>query len=267
MTFAMIYRDPTVINFVLSGAIFDVDDTLLDNAPGGHGLHEQSRLAAAQEVGRRHNLPQLVELSVEINEAAFRTATVHTLEGAVWNTFLLTGLTSSPEIDLTDPLLLEFVTLKNQLHEVILRREGKALPGAVAFVRALAARGLADKLAVASTAIRRDIDIFFELTGLGEFFPESHIISKESFTRPKPDPEAFDLAFASLGLAEADRPYVCAFEDDPRGITAAQAAGLYTCAITTRYSREALLALPVAPHVVADSYQEFAKHFDLTLQV
>ncbi|HEX3568200.1 MAG TPA: hypothetical protein VHT70_00810 [Candidatus Saccharimonadales bacterium] len=38
------------INFKVKGAIFDVDDTLLDNKPGnpGFGLHERARLAAAR---------------------------------------------------------------------------------------------------------------------------------------------------------------------------------------------------------------------------
>lgn len=39
----------------VKGAIFDVDDTLLDNQPGqpGMGLHERSRLAAFQFVGKK----------------------------------------------------------------------------------------------------------------------------------------------------------------------------------------------------------------------
>jgi len=74
------------------------------------------------------------------------------------------------------------------------------------------------------------------------------------------------MAFAKLGLSESDRGQVCAFEDDPRGIMAAKAAGLFTCAITTRYSREHLAALEVAPDLIADSYLEFAGHFGLDLE-
>jgi beta-phosphoglucomutase-like phosphatase (HAD superfamily) len=257
-----------VIDFKPKGAIFDVDDTLLDNEPGepGMGLHEQSRLAAAHQVGRERHIPELTNLSVKANAEAFITAPVHTLEGAIWNTLLMAGLRTNPEVDFSDPLLQELVELKNHLHENTLRQEGKPLPGAMEFVRALAANGLTDKLAIASSAIRRDIDIFFDMTGFGAFFPESRIISKANIGRPKPDPESFNLAFATLGLPEADRQFVCAFEDDPRGIRAAQAAGLYTCAITTRFTRQALLELKNPPDVVADSYQEFAKHFGLKLQ-
>ena len=256
-----------MIDFKPKGAIFDIDDTLLDNEPGepGMGLHEQSRLAAAHQVGQERHIPELTNLSVETNAEAFISAPIHNVEGATWHTLFLTGLRSSPEIDVSDPLLQELVELKNRLHENTLRQEGKPVPRAMEFVRALAANGLADKLAIASSAIRRDIDIFFDMTGFGAFFPDHRIISKENITRPKPDPEGFNLAFATLGLSEADRQYVCAFEDDPRGIRATQAAGLYTCAITTRYSRKALLELKNPPDVVADSYQEFANFFGLTL--
>ena len=256
------------VGFKVKGAIFDVDDTLLDNGrPGaGHGLHERSRLVAVHEVGRRHNIKALEEFSVEANFVAFAEASVHTLEGAMWNTLVLTGLMHTQEIDHDYPLLQEMVSLKNHLHEDILRQEGKALPGAVAFVKAIAANGLADKLAIASTSIRRDIDIFFDMTGLDALFPDERIISKELITLPKPDPQIFNLAFVALGLPEADRSQVCAFEDDPRGIKAARGAGLYTCAITSRYTREVLAALSTAPHFIADSYREFADFFGLVLE-
>jgi beta-phosphoglucomutase-like phosphatase (HAD superfamily) len=74
----------------------------------------------------------------------------------------------------------------------------------------------------------------------------------------------FNLAFASLGLPETDRAHVCAFEDDPRGIAAARQAGLYVCAITSRYSTSELQALAVPPHAIATSYADFSTMFGLT---
>lgn len=46
----------------------------------------------------------------------------------------------------------------------------------------------------------------------------------------------FILAFDSLKLPETAGKFVCVFEDDPRGIMAARAAGLFVCAIGTRYT-------------------------------
>lgn len=256
-----------MIDFEVKGAIFDVDDTLLDNKPGipGQGLHEQSRLAATHEVGRRHSIEALRLLTVQDNLDAFLNAPVHTLESAVWNTLLMTGIADSDVINPAHPLFQEIVELKNHLHKDILMREGEEVPGAIRFVQALAEGGLEGKLAIASTAVRQDIDMFLTKTGLGILFPESCIKSKESITHPKPHPEVFNLAFAALGLSEEDKAQVCAFEDDPRGIMAAKAAGLYTCAITTRFDRDNLARLEIAPDLIADSYQEFAKEFGVTM--
>lgn len=256
-----------MIDFEVKGAIFDVDDTLLDNNPGvpGQGLHERSRLAAAHTIGERHGIAALKALTPEQNLQAFLTAPVHTLEAAVWNTLVMTGVADSEVINPDDPLLQEIVTLKNELHKDILREFGREVPGAVAFVKALGQASLHDKLAIASTAVRPDVDMFLSMTGLTALFPDERIKTKESINHPKPNPEVFNAAFTSLGLHDADKQNVCAFEDDPRGIMAAKAAGLYVCAITTRFDRKSLSELEVAPDLIADSYREFADHFGLTL--
>jgi beta-phosphoglucomutase-like phosphatase (HAD superfamily) len=250
----------------LQGAIFDVDDTLLSNHPGGavHGLHELSRLAAAHEVGRRHDNPGLQAFTLEQCTQAFRDAKVHTLQAAVWQTLIMTGEVPDTDIDPAHPLLNEMMTLKDELHEVVLRERGEEVPGATAFVRQLAVAGLEGKIAIASTACHRDIDIFLAMSGLDVLFPDDKIISRERFTHGKPHPEAFNLAFAALHLPESARPNVVAFEDDPRGVMSAKAAGLFTCGITTRFSREELGALSVPPDLIADSYQEFAELFGMT---
>lgn len=253
-----------MITFEVKGAIFDVDDTLLDNNPGGGpGLHERSRLAAVHTIGKRHNIRALAEFSAQDNLDAFRNASVHTIDGAVWNIFVMTGLADNEVINNDHPLLKEIVTLKNALHKDILLREGEEVPGAVSFVKSLAGKQHKIKLAIASTAVRSEIDLFLNKTGLNLFFSEKNIFSKESITHPKPHPEVFNLAFDSLQLSEDVRKQVCAFEDDPRGIMAAKAAGLFTCAITTRYSKDALLSLAVPPDLVAESFQEFAEHFGI----
>ena len=58
-----------MIDFTVKGAIFDVDDTLLDNEPGlaEDSLHARSRLAAIREAGIRHKIPSLAHLSREDN--------------------------------------------------------------------------------------------------------------------------------------------------------------------------------------------------------
>lgn len=130
-------------------------------------------------------------------------------------------------MDANNSLLKEIVVRKNELYEGILRSEGEAVPGATRFVRRLAASGMESRLAVASASIRRDVDIFLDKAGLKNLFPDDKIKTRESITHAKPNPEVFNLAFNSLELPESARKFVCAFEDDPRGIMAARAAGLF----------------------------------------
>lgn len=248
----------------VEGVIFDVDDTLLDNKSGvpGAGLHERARLRAAHEVGKKYNIQKLTNLSLIDNKNAFANAPVHTLEAAVWEILLLVGIADTRVINMNNTILKEIVQLKNKYYKDILMNEGEEVRGATAFVKALAKSGV-NKLAIASTAIRRDIDIFLSKTKLRHLFPEERIISIESINHPKPNPEVFNLAFASLQIPENMRRQVFAFEDDPRGVMAAKGAGLFTCAITTRYSKKFLLSCEIPPDYVAENYEEFAEYFGI----
>lgn len=246
--------------FEFTGAIFDVDDTLLDNKPGvvGAGLHEKARLRAVHEIGQEHGILSLAELSAKDNLDAFLNAPVHTLQAGVWEILGLTGLASGDVIDQSNPLLLEIVERKSTYYTAILLEEGEEVPGASKFVAQLVANGLKGRLAIASNAINSDIILFLEKSKLDQYFPDQHIVTIEQITHPKPNPEIFNVAFERLGLSENDRSKTLAFEDDPRGITAAKLAGLYVCAITTRFSREALETSKTPPDLIADSYTEFA---------
>lgn len=241
--------------------IFDMDDTLLNNHPGGMhaGMHGQSRLQAAHEVGRRHGNKKLQALTEEHAKQAIFKSSIHSLPGVVWQMLLMAGEVTTEEIDYDNPLLKEIMVLKDELHEEILRKHGQPFPGAIEFIETLAANGFDGKLAIASTAYRRDIQVFVEITGLGRFFPETRIISREQLSHPKPHPDAYNQAFVALGLPESDRPRVVAFEDDPQGILSAKDAGLYVCALTSRFNRQGLAELAVPPDVIADDYHEFGQ--------
>lgn len=251
------------IHFEPAGAIFDLDDTLLDNRPGnkGHGFHERSRLAAAREVGQRHNIFALKTLSIAANIEAFASAPASTLEAAVWNILVMVGHVDGLVIDPENMLFQEIIARKHALYRSIIEKKGKEIRGARRFVNALAARGLEGRMAIASNAIRRDVDIFLKNAKLSAFFPADKIWARESIVNPKPNPEVFDKAFSALALPERDRHQVCAFEDDPRGIAAARAAGLFVCAIGTRYSPTHMMALEVPPNVAFSSYAEFTRYF------
>lgn len=246
----------------IKGAIFDVDDTLLDNrVEGGGTLHERSRFVALQQAAEKYDLPALRTVTHEENLNAFLDAKVHSLAGAVWIVLFQKGIVASDQLDPNHPLLQEIVASKNELHAEILRQHGKIVLGAVELVHVLGEEyGLADEMAVASSAVRRDIDIFFdEMTDLRQFFPSKRVIAYEDIPHGmgKPHPEPFDRAFKTLNLPDSDRRSVLAFEDDPRGIISAKKAGLYVCAITTRFPRNHPQLIAAQPDFIIDDYTEF----------
>lgn len=247
----------------IAGAIFDIDDTLLDNKRHSQkgSLHARSQLVAVRTVGEINSIPALEGMSREESEEAFLTAREHTLESGLFNMFYRAGLLSQPDIDAIS-IIASIVELKDHIHEAILISKGEAFEGAVEFVRGLAyARELEEKLSIASMSTRRDADIFLGKVGLSVLFSEERIITKEKVEHPKPHPEVFDKAFLSLGLPESDRSRTYAFEDDPRGIKAAREAGLRVCAITTRFDRDYLASQDTPPHIIADSFAEFSRMF------
>lgn len=247
------------------GAIFDVDDTILDNKPGhpGQSLHERSRFRAVMTIADELNIPELKTLTAQENYDAFMTATVHSMEGAVWNILLMKGLVFNEAIDYSDERLVRIVRLKDELHAQVILDEAEEVLGATAFIKALADAGLKDKLAVASSAVRRDIDLFFSKSGLDDYFPPARIITKEDVEHTKPHPQVFEDAFKTLGLADKDKKCVLAFEDDPRGIMSAVAAGLSVCAITHRFTKKELSSLEIPPDFIIESYEEAYAIFGL----
>jgi beta-phosphoglucomutase-like phosphatase (HAD superfamily) len=255
-----------MIDFEIKGAIFDVDDTLLDNSPNGvsGGLHEQSRIVAVKKIGNQYDIPYMANITQQQNIDAFTTAKSHSIEGAVWNIMTHAGLVSG-EVDRNNALLHEVVALKDELHDAVMAAEGIEVTDASWFVKSLSAHGLEGRLAIASSGTRHNIDTFLtKITDLAPYF-EDRIQSRETVTNFKPDPEGFNSAFVSLQLPDEDRAKTLAFEDDPRGVDAAHAAGLFTCAITTRYSREDFEKMATPPQLIAGSFREFAEILGIPL--
>lgn len=248
----------------VAAVIFDVDDTLLDNKRRSpeRSLHERSQLQAVHSVGDAMDIDVLKNMSSDDSYEAFLTAPEHTLQSGILNMFIRAGLLESMELETLKGIVDIVASLKDDLHKAILYKDGEAFEGAVDFVQGLAIKlNLAERMAIASTSNRRDVDIFLGKVGLADLFPDPNIITIERVTKPKPDPEVFDKAFKSLKLPESDRALTYAFEDDPRGIKAAKEAGLRVVGITTRFDREYLACQPTAPDLVAESYAELSEIF------
>lgn len=256
----------STIPFTPLGAIFDVDDTLLNNYPDTLelGLHEQARLMAIHEVGKQSGIEELINTTVQQNKTVIRRAKEHSVEGGIWQLFYELGLVTTPIIDHSNELLRLIAKRKHEQYEPILASYGMPLPGAVNFVKALSL--ITDgRIAIASGAQKHNVLTFLETSGLAEVFPSSQIICRQDFARAKPDPESFLTAFNTLGLSINQLGQVVAFEDDPKGVESAKRAGLYVCAITSRYTADELKNAAYPPDLVRGSYVEFARDFGVKL--
>ena len=127
----------------------------------------------------------------------------------------------------------DLVTRKGiHLHE--LTSAGDALfPGARDFIRAAAARV---PVAIASGALRNEIDEVLAASGLAPLFPV--IVASGDTPQSKPSPAPYDLAFRQLQQATGlslDRRRCVAIEDSRWGLDSARGAGLRCVGVTNSY--------------------------------
>lgn len=109
-------------------------------------------------------------------------------------------------------------------------------------------------LAIASGALREEIELILGKVGLREFF--SVVVAAEDVVKGKPDPESYITALARLNRSRPDRPVkpseCLVIEDSRHGVIAAVTAGMRCLAVTNSYPPEEL----TAAHRVVKSIEE-----------
>ena len=122
------------------------------------------------------------------------------------------------------PLEEVMVIRQRYFREACRASELRLLPGVADVVRALRERGL--RLAIASSAVGDEIDEILRRVGIRDAF--ELIVDGAQVAHAKPDPEAYVVAAAKLGVA----PERCiVFEDSHVGVLAAKRAGAYCVAV------------------------------------
>lgn len=251
-----------VHNFTVKGAIFDVDDTLLNDRPDGqNSVHQHSRMLAARFVGKKHKLPVLSNITTEQAEQSFSTSTEHTPAGVMWRTLEIIKIVDTKKIDTQNIVLKDLLKYKIYYYEKLLTENNYSFENSIEFIDYIYNNGLENKLSIASNAQKNDIKTFLAGSGFNKYFKENTIVSKDDIYNAKPHPEAFDLAFKTLKLNDIDRKYVCAFEDHPRGIESAKAAGLFTLGFAIRHTKKEFLSLKIPPDFVYSNYKELFNYF------
>jgi HAD superfamily hydrolase (TIGR01509 family) len=139
---------------------------------------------------------------------------------------------------LTTEKLAELIGRKSAYIEPAMRSHLRFFPGVIDFIRRAA-----DKypLAVASGALKREIELILECGGVRDCFIA--IVSAEDVARGKPDPESFLKAHSILSAraALAILPREClVVEDSLHGVEAARLAGMRVLAVTNSYPKDRL---------------------------
>ena len=153
-------------------------------------------------------------------------------------------------LELTEAKLSELMRRKAESIEPIMRRELTVFPGVPDFIRTASKRL---PLAVASGALRGEIDLILDHAGVSSYFEA--IVSAEDVTRGKPDPESF-LKALSLINGRRDNtidPAEClVIEDSLHGVQAARMARMRCLAVTNSYDRSRLSQADIITSSLAD---------------
>jgi beta-phosphoglucomutase len=122
--------------------------------------------------------------------------------------------------------------------EPVMRERLRLFPGVAEFIRAAA-----DKypLAIASGALRREVELITGLGGLRDCF--GVVVTAEDVERSKPHPDPFLKACSLInarGAAMVEARECLVVEDSIHGIRAAHAAGMACLAVTNSYPKDKL---------------------------
>jgi HAD superfamily hydrolase (TIGR01509 family) len=134
---------------------------------------------------------------------------------------------------LTDAGLNQLIGRKSAYVDTAMLADLKLLPGAAEFIE-LAAGSY--PLAVASGALRHEIELVLKFGGLRDCFRA--IVSAEDVERSKPHPDPFIKAcdlLNSFSAARIERADCLVIEDSIHGVRAAHEAGMRCLAITNSY--------------------------------
>ena len=205
----------------LTAIIFDMDGVLIDSEPA----HKLAKERAFARFG--------VTLPDAIYEQ-YKGSTDETVMNEVVPT--IPGLHVSAQ---------EMLRLKHAEFEAI-EHTAQPIEGAKEFVNWARTKF---RIALATSATSRNRQVTLKRLALTDSF--DYIVDASGFSRPKPDPEIFQIALRALKAEPAE---CIVIEDSLNGVLAGKAAGCRVAAITTSFS-EGLLRKSGADQIV-HSFQE-----------
>ncbi|BCA57007.1 putative beta-phosphoglucomutase [Nitrospira sp. KM1] len=146
-------------------------------------------------------------------------------------------------------LMAQLMDRKAKVYMGLVKQPNVLFPGVVEFVKQA---GRAYPLAIASGALRHEIEYILEGAGLRKEF--THITSAEDVARGKPDPQPFLHALRSLQRLRD--PHLTAesclvIEDSLPGVESGKAASMKVLAVTNTHSVQDLHRADAVTHTLA----------------
>ncbi len=235
----------------VDGMTIDFDDTITSPSVRLNGkrvgLHDISRVATAQTLGIKWNVPKLISVDYDISQQSYKQAVEPTLEGSIVWLFKHAGIFDSLyDYDREDPRIKEFKEMREKQHTQVLKNQARLNPGAKELLKYVK-ENTNFGVAIASMANMNDIDIVFDRFDLGEYVSPDRIISREKTRRPKPDREVNDLAFHALKTGRNDsiqRQRIIGVDDSVGGIKSVAAADLYPIGLASNLTAAELQKSP-----------------------
>ncbi len=210
----------------LRAVIFDCDGILVDTEP----LHYRAFQEVLVPLGLGHDFGHYMEQFIGFDD---RDAFIHA--------FMEAGR------ELVPAALESLIEAKSRAIRKLIEQGVPTFPGVVELIRELGAHGL--PMAVASGALRHEVDAFVRVLGLTGAF--CAVVAADDVKKSKPDPETYVLALQGIreaqGWSELDPASCIAIEDTPAGIQSAHGAGLFVIAVTNSFPGNELMK---ADHIV-----------------
>ena len=151
---------------------------------------------------------------------------------------VFTALLKDKGVPLDDGRMKELIERKGQRYESLAAAGDMLFPGAADFIRTAAA---AVPIAIASGALRHEIDEILEPAGLAGLFET--IVASGDTPQSKPSPAPYLLAFERLRKStgrDLEGRRCVAIEDSRWGLESARGAGLRCVGVTNSYPADQL---------------------------
>lgn len=218
----------------MKAIIFDFDGVIVDSEP----LHFESFCEVLRPYG------------IDIDRAHYNR---HYLGYNDWE--VLEKLRDDrDDVNYTNDEIAQIVSRKTAYMQNAFRVRPPVLPGVLELMR----QALDDKikLAVFSGALREEVHLTLKTLGIFDIF--GSVLTADDVSRGKPDPMGYLLSAERLSVL----PNECVvIEDSPVGLSAATAAGMKTCALTTTYERTMLAANMIVPNLSHVTLADLLKLF------